>query len=132
MVPRRSRIFVVCGDELLLIKSWLGNDSWGLTGGGAKRNEHIVQCALRELNEEVGIKAKPHDLVELGDFLHTKNGHRYRAYFFILNLNKKPVLHLQKHEISEAVWINKKLLSTLKLNKDTEQGLSKYTDKVFE
>lgn len=56
-----SAVAVWHGDELLLV--WHSyRAGWSLPGGWMKRGESPVDCACRELAEEVGIIAAPADL----------------------------------------------------------------------
>lgn len=105
---QRSRVLVLCGDELLLIRSDFGARHWSVPGGGVKRNEAVINGAVRELYEEVGIRVKPSQLREL---TRQTKGYgplrwpRIHFVFFTISLNKKPVLTLQKYEVTESQWI---------------------------
>ena len=44
----RSRVLIICGDEVLLLKGWLSTGRWGLPGGGIRRGEDPVEAVLRE------------------------------------------------------------------------------------
>ena len=112
---RRSRVLVICEDELLLIRSDFGSSCWTVPGGGIKCSETAVDGAVRELREEVGIRVKPSQLHELtqttkgyGPF----NWPRIHFVFFVVRLSKKLTLTLQKHEVTESHWLPLDKLST--------------------
>lgn len=111
LATTRTRILVLCNNEVLLARSWLGNSRWQMIGGGLNRGEDPAVGACRELFEEVGIQAKPADL----KFVHkawTPSAHRfrYRYYAYVLELADKPKLTLDTHEIADAQWFSVKTL----------------------
>jgi 8-oxo-dGTP pyrophosphatase MutT (NUDIX family) len=112
---RRSRVLVICGDELLLIRSDFGLRRWSVPGGGIKRSETAVDGAVRELREEVGIRVKPsqlHELTQTTKGYGLLNWPRIHFVFFTVRLNKKPTLTLQKYEVTESHWLPLDKLST--------------------
>lgn len=127
---RRSRVLVVSGGELLLIRDWLGGGDWGLPGGGAKKNEPIEASAVRELAEEAGLRVASSSLKPLGDYQHSKSGLKFRAYFFLLELPEKPVLRRQRREVAEVRWLRADELVGLNLNDDTTYALQAYRPKL--
>jgi 8-oxo-dGTP pyrophosphatase MutT (NUDIX family) len=55
---RRVRVLVWNeAGELLLLKNWIGPQTWELPGGGIGRKESDARAAQRELHEETGIVA---------------------------------------------------------------------------
>jgi 8-oxo-dGTP pyrophosphatase MutT (NUDIX family) len=99
-------VLVIAGDEVLAVKSWLGDGSWGLPGGGLHGLEDPAQGAIRELKEETGITANSKQL----KLLFSKNsspehGHRFYYFAYVIELDNKPQLEPQKHEIVELKWI---------------------------
>ncbi len=105
--------------ELLLQKRSLGKDSYPgcydiSAAGHIPAGSDYLECALRELEEELGLKAKPQDLQEA--FLHYgyaeaefygkpfKNSEISMVYLY-----SQPVdiseLKLQKEEVEEVCWM---------------------------
>lgn len=122
----RSRVLVVYGDEILLVKGWLGTNKWGLPGGGAHKGELPVASAVRELREEVGYLAAETALRGLGSKRHSSYGLRYRAHYFVLELAEQPVLKVRMLEISEARWFQTKQIIGTMLDEDAAYALRKY------
>lgn len=100
----RTRIIVVCGEEMLLLKTWLGTGKWGLPGGGLHKDEDPAHGAVRELREETGIVAKPESLEYLATHEQHKRGVQYTLVVYALRLPKKPVVQRQRLEINDATW----------------------------
>src|SRR5262245_23898974 len=53
----RARILIVNHEkEVLLVRSWFGNQKWDLPGGGIGGAETAAEAAVREAYEETGIR----------------------------------------------------------------------------
>lgn len=100
----RTRVLVICQDEVLVLQGWLSTGRWSFPGGGKHRNEAPIDAVKRELQEETGIVAKDAQLTSLGLKKKSK-GQPYDYYAFALELAEKPELHLQKIEIMGARWL---------------------------
>jgi len=101
---RRSRILLVCGKDILLVKNALSrDDKWTLPGGGAKGSETDKVCASRELKEELGIIIDPVNLREMGEYTHKSHGYSYIATLFVASCDKGRKIK-KSHEISELAW----------------------------
>jgi len=100
----RTRVLVIHGDEVLVLRGWLSTGAWGLPGGGQHRGEEPAQAAARELQEETGISVRHSDLKPLGQFRQTK-GHAHKFSGFVLAVKAKPRVQLQKSEITGFTWV---------------------------
>lgn len=99
----RTRVIVVCGDEVLVLQGWLSTGKWAFPGGGMHRNEQPSSAAARELKEETGIVVKNTELRPLGMMKQIK-GQAHNFHGFYVELPAKPRLQLQKIEITQAKW----------------------------
>ncbi len=122
----RSRVLVVSEGKILVLKGWLGSGKWGLPGGGAHKSEKLIESAIRELKEEVGINTPESALQKIGNRLHKSHGLSYRAYYFVLELNNIPAIKLRKIEISEAIWVNAQDIHMLNVDNDVAYALKKF------
>lgn len=102
----RTRLLLVCGHEVLVLKQWISDGSWSLPGGGLHKNEKPVDGLLREAREETGLQFQPKDLQFLGKGAYRKAGLSFAYSVFFTRLNDKPKLHRQKHEVAELRWLN--------------------------
>jgi 8-oxo-dGTP pyrophosphatase MutT (NUDIX family) len=103
---KRTRVLILCGEEVLVVKSWLGSGGWHAPGGGVHKKENPADGARREVQEEVGITIKPDQLVPLfHKKVTTRRRFRYDCYAFALLLPAKPKLTLQANEIIDSSWL---------------------------
>ena len=100
----RTRLVVVADGQLLMVKSWLGTDSWGLPGGGLHRKEQPVSGALRELSEETGLKLKPPQLKLLYKGWARYHGLGFKYWCYGAELPKPTTLRRQHLEITNVAW----------------------------
>lgn len=130
-VSNRTRVLVIADSKVLIVRSWLDGESWGLPGGGAKRGEDLRDGAIRELLEETGISASPAALEPLGSRPRKEHGLSYTAHYFLLKLDTASQTKRQLHEIADAEWFTREELKALKFNLDAEYGLTHYQDKLW-
>src|SRR5579872_502596 len=57
---------VLCEDNVLLVSTHKG--IWGFPKGKCKRNEELLVCAYRELEEETGLKTDQIIPIQLNEF----------------------------------------------------------------
>lgn len=102
----RTRVLVVYGDEVLVVKGWHGSGRWGLPGGGLHHGEEPANGAVRELKEETTIEVNATELQLLFEN-NAKRQHRlrYKVFAYVLQLKSKPKLKKQRLEITHLEWI---------------------------
>ncbi len=103
---KRAYVAIKCGEEILVIKNWLGRGGWQLPGGGIKSYESPKLGAIREVWEEVGIELAPDDLkiITSGKWESDNLGHFY--IIFEASLSEKPRhLMLSQPEVIAAEWL---------------------------
>jgi len=116
-LSERSRILIINNDRMLLVKgrwSWLfGDTSYGLAGGGIRRGEEPKSAAVRELAEELGLRAETEELHFLRKTQIRQQGLTYTAQLFALKIDQTTEFHRQSSEITEARWVAIAELDTL-------------------
>jgi len=100
----RTRAVIICQEEVLLIRGWLGSQRWSLPGGGLKKGEKPERGMTRELHEELGVVISQDQLKHLKISKQEQNEASYTAMIFSLQLPQKPVLKIRKTEIIETKW----------------------------
>ncbi len=112
----RTRVVVQCGEQTILIKTWLFKNWWDLPGGGLHRNENPSAGAARELNEEVGITSMSGELEYLYTAPYKAGLIRFNIHYFRYVLSEKPSLKLQRGEVIEAGWFTRVEIQEMKLH----------------
>ncbi len=107
----RVRGLVFYQDQILLTKTWLSNGKWSLPGGGMKSQEDFIQTALREIQEETGVKLKASSLVALPDYRQKYLNFYIIQKVFKVYLKERPAILRQPYEISDIGWIKIKELN---------------------
>ena len=99
--PRARVVVINEKNELLLVRSWTGENDWSLPGGGVEKAERPVEAAKRELFEETGI-AVPLDAFTYLTTLHYK----YQApiYTVTVQSHQLPPSAHNPWEITAIAW----------------------------
>lgn len=91
--------------RILLVKSWIGAQKWDLPGGGIKKGESAIDCALRETFEETGITLKKAKCKSVGTIRITEHVATYSAEVFLAMTEETPPTG-QPFEILDAQWFS--------------------------
>ncbi len=119
----RTRLLIVCGDEFLVLRGWLGDGTWGLPGGGLHRHEKPIDGVLREVQEEIGVVLQPKQITYAFEDYVSQRGLKFHYYGFVAELTDKPAVSPQPREIAAIVWQPLKN-PNLPLNEDTKAILA--------
>ncbi len=95
-----AKVVVVCGDEILLIKTTYGY-AYSIPGGGIKKGETPEEAALRETYEEVGIRLST--VSPLPSFVTFEEFKKDTVYSFYTEVSSKEYT-LDALEIDSATW----------------------------
>lgn len=108
-IEKRFAICVVQNDqaELLLVKRTQHRNFnpglWGFPGGHIETNEAPVDCAWRELREEIGTDHQVELLTSAGPFIDRHYGGRFEAWLFHYRWSRGTITLNAEH--SEYVWV---------------------------
>ena len=118
----RARVLVVQGDTFLAVRPYFGTSAWQLPGGGVKHGESYKQAALRELQEEAGLRIQTaNELLPVTTYV--EHGLWMRYVVFAVHIQKAEQVVLNE-EIYTASW--------LPLRPATTQGLSRHVQAACE
>ena len=99
---------------------------WEATAGGsALQNESPLDCAIRELQEETGIRTD--NLVEVGR--ETSNDTIYVEFLCVTNCNKDCIT-LQDGETIAYKWVSRSELVSLKKSELVTERMQKFIEEV--
>lgn len=118
-LSRRVRAVIYYKDEILVVKSWIGNSKWTIPGGGIKIGEASIDALIREIKEEVGIELKSASCQNVGDFIYKSTGLRYRYALFAIKFKAKPIIIANKTEIVDTRWLKLSKINQSNSNSDT-------------
>lgn len=99
-------------NEVLLVRSWLGHQSWSLPGGGIRRNEPPKLAAIREAAEETGLDLPEKSVKEIGQFPNPYSSAPFTIICFAATI-KKQEPHQAQHrrlEVLDSAWFPVKQL----------------------
>lgn len=105
-VGERSRVLVLKGQKVLVVKGWLNNGQWSLPGGGIRRMEQADLAAVRELKEETGLDVTPSELINLGQSRQDQRFITFNYHRFMCRINKESLLKKPHPEITDVAWID--------------------------
>jgi 8-oxo-dGTP pyrophosphatase MutT (NUDIX family) len=125
----RTRALILCGNEFLVLRGWLGSGDWSLPGGGLHKGENSLQGVLREVQEETGIALYEHDVTFLSHMRSSRHGLSYAYDCFVVELAEKPAIKLQKLELADYAWVPLKN-PQIHLSEDARQVLARWQNKA--
>lgn len=108
--------FAICilqnsNNDLLLVQRSghrkLGPNLWGFPGGHIEQHESPLECAWRELHEEIGQYNQVKLLKVAGPFIDRHYGGRFEAYLFLFEWQSGIIELDQEHDAFEWVPIER-------------------------
>jgi 8-oxo-dGTP diphosphatase len=120
LVPAASAL-VVCGDQILLVRSTRTRDMWAFPGGKSEPGETPWQTAFREVNEEVGLDIQL--AAELGTYV---TGSGFRIVCYVATTASRD-LTVDADEILEARWCNLRDGLSLNLISTVREALEEFS-----
>lgn len=122
----RTRLVIVSQGKVLMLKNWLGKGKWDLPGGGLHRGEHPVEGAIRELQEETGLRIPAGELEFLGKFTTRGPMQRYEMACYLVRLPTPTKAIPGYPEVIETAWLPlDDLLKSDTISPDTREILEK-------
>lgn len=120
---RRTRLLLVCNDEILAVKNWLSDGEWKLPGGGLNRHEAPAAGMARELYEETGIRLEMGTIRSLSTEMYRLHGFRYMSHFFFALADVKPQVKVNPYEIVGFAWLKRSEISEETCGPDVMRAL---------
>jgi len=95
-----SHVAVWHGDRVLVIRNSY-RSLLSLPAGRRVRGETLVEAAVRELHEEVGVRAEVEQLAYYGELVHAAGHAEDHAHVFELRCDAAPELRIDRREV---IW----------------------------
>ena len=119
--------------KILLIKSPKWGDAYLLPGGHVEASETIFETAVREGEEETGLKLIPRHVVNVGELINDPDYERKAHLIFIHVLcdTEADEVRIDGVEIHESLWMDVHVAVTYpQLAKGIRQTIQNYLDGV--
>ena len=127
---KRTRVLLLCGDKVLVVRSWHGSGKWSLPGGGLHKGEDPKVGAVRELREETGIRLETDALQHLISGRQQTRGLSYDYICFSAVIQRELPVKPQMFEIADVAWLPVKELNQSNASNDTLLYLQTWQGKV--
>jgi 8-oxo-dGTP pyrophosphatase MutT (NUDIX family) len=121
---KRTRVLVIHGDNIVVVKNWKSDGKWSLPGGGLHKGEDSFDGALRELYEETGIHLKTRQLKRHSEHVFRMHNLSFNYVLFVARVRTELNLHHRPVEIFEARWVNRHEISSANSEPDVLSALS--------
>ena len=118
------------GEYLLMkrdIRKHLGGMWEATAGGSALRGETPLECVIRELKEETGIKAT--NITEIGRVTDDKTHSVYTEFLCVTDCDKSSIV-LQDGETSDYKWVSKDELRNMKSNELATDRIQRFIEEL--
>ncbi|QQG39523.1 MAG: NUDIX domain-containing protein [Candidatus Aenigmatarchaeota archaeon] len=114
--------------KILLTKSPKWHNKWVLPGGHIEAGERILEAAMREGEEETGLKLKPVTILLFGELINSKDFHRPAHFIFFDGIFDVigGELKLQQNELTESKWLTPEEALKLDLADGYPETLQRY------
>ncbi len=125
----RTRVLILNDDRVLVVKNRIGEGKWSLPGGGIKKNESLVDGAIREVKEETGIKLLNSQLIKLESSKSLTHKLKFNLESYYVNLGSKIKPNPRLVEIAQCSWINIDKLNYMNASENTLTVLRQWQQK---
>lgn len=119
----RTRALIEYNNQVLVVKSWLGNGKWNLPGGGIKAEEDMLTAVIREVKEETAITLKPNNCKKIVNLEYKSSGLRFKYLLYKIEFKEKPKICKPQKEIIVIDWVEKSQLNRQIANSDVIDAL---------
>jgi len=114
----RTRIAIMSGQKMVVVKGWLGTGKWGLPGGGLHRGEAPLDGLLREVTEETGIHLAASQVHPIVTEPYRYHGVHFPCHYYVIKVSDLLPLQGQQYEIVDIAWMEQKRLTPKNSNLD--------------
>jgi ADP-ribose pyrophosphatase YjhB (NUDIX family) len=132
IVPSANVVVTNEHDEVLMIRR-TDNGNWALPGGGMDPGETLTDTAVREVEEETGIRCEVTGLVGVYTnpnhvILYTSNGEARQEFSLVYTARAVSGQPTPSDETSEVRWVSEGDLTALPMHESMRQRISRYLE----
>ena len=132
IVPSANVVVTNEQDEVLMIRR-TDNGNWALPGGGMDPGETLTNTAVREVEEETGIRCEVTGLVGIYTnpnhvILYTSNGEARQEFSLVYTARAVSGQPTPSDETSEVRWVPENDLTTLPMHESMRQRIGRYLE----
>ena len=116
-------------DKLLLVKSPKWGEEWMVPGGHVELGETVLDCAVREVKEEVGLDVKPEGVLVIAEDIFPKDFHRKAHFIYmetICRVLEGSTIQLDGTEIIDYNWFDPEEAVNIVSEPVIKRTISKY------
>jgi ADP-ribose pyrophosphatase YjhB (NUDIX family) len=130
LVPSANVVVVNDADEILLIRR-TDNDNWALPGGAMDLGESLPDAAVRETEEETGIRAEVTGMVGIYTdprhlILYTSNGEVRQEFSVVFTARPIGGEPTPSDESREVHWVAPDKIGSLQMDRSMRMRLEHY------
>ncbi len=123
-------VFIRDNDKVLLIRRSRdpGKGKWAIPGGRLRFGEKVKDAAIREIEEETGLKIEITKLIDVVDVFTRDSKGKLKEHFVIVDFEGRVIggeLRASSDAL-EARWVNKSLIHEYELTESTAKFLKQY------
>jgi len=114
--------------EILLAKSPKWNNKWTFPSGHIELGEKIEEGAIREIEEEVGLKLKSEGIFTYGELIDSKDFHRpaHFVYFDIYCKTDDIDVKIDEDELTEYKWMTPQTALEMDLAESYDKAINDF------
>jgi len=115
-------------NKILLVQSPKWHNEWTTPGGHVEVGEKIEEAALREAEEEVGLKLQSQGIISFSELISLKDFHRptHMIHFDILCKTTDKNIKLDNTEFTDYVWASPEEALKMDLEKNHRKIIQDY------
>ncbi len=83
-------------------------NTWGVPAGKVDEGEDVLRAIIREIGEETGINAEPHQFIYFEKFFVRYPEYDFTYHIFHLPVNEKPSVNINPIEHKDTCWLTPK------------------------
>ena len=130
-IKNEIAVYILNNNKQILLQKHSDNkkynpNMWSILKGHVEENEGIIDAAIREIHEELGLNVNIKDIHPLNNHQFTRRENNCNTFFFLIRCNlKEDDFIIKENELSAVKWVDiREIINNIK-NNDTNIALDK-------